>query len=252
MNDSSTNRHLLIDRNSPVPAYQQIANDISKRIVQHEWHVDEKLPSEMELSQTYGVSRVTLRQAMAQLERDGIIEKFQGKGAFVRNNPRRLVQNLAFPSLDMDNPVPNPIFSRILREEVTVPPSSEVRHKLLVQKETPLIHLERLHYYEEKPVGLSQIWFPADKVPGLTADTLVSHSISKTLYYKYQYNIASIDNYIESVKLDAIEASLLSSVYDAPGLKINSQYLLEDESPIEYSSTVWLSDYTRLHYKVTK
>lgn len=252
MNDSTINRHLLIDRNSPVPAYQQIANDISKRISQHEWHVDEKLPSEMELSQNYGVSRVTLRQAMGQLEKDGIIEKFQGKGAFVKNNPRRLVQDLIFPSLDMDNPVPNPIFSRIIMEETTHPLGSEVRHKLLVHKDTAVIHLERLHYYEDKPVGLSQIWFPADKVPGLTADTLISSSISKTLYYKYHFNITSIDNYIESVKLDAVEASLLGSVYDAPGLKINSQYLLEDGQPIEYSSTVWLSDYTRLHYKVVK
>lgn len=252
MNDISMNRHLLIDRNSPIPAYQQIAGDISKRIIQREWHVDEKLPSEMELSQCYGVSRVTLRQAMAQLEKDDIIEKFQGKGAFVKNNPRRLVQDLAFPSLDLNNLVPNPIFSRIIHEEITLPPSSDVRHKLLVSKDTPLIHLERLHYYDEKPVGLSQLWFQEDKVPGLTADILVNHSISKTLYYKYNYNITSIDNYIESVKLDAIEASLLCSVYDAPGLKINSQYLLEDESPIEYSSTVWLSDYTRLHYKVTK
>lgn len=252
MNDISSNRQHLIDRSSPVPTYQQIASDISKRIAQHEWYIDEKLPSEMELAKTYGVSRVTLRQAMAQLEKDGIIEKFQGKGAFVKSNPRRLVQDLAFPSLDRNNPAPNPLFSRIFHEEETTPPNLEVRSKLGVREDTPLIHFKRLHYYEEKPVGLSSIWFPAAKVPGLTADSLVNQSISKTLYYTYHYQIASIDNYIESMKLDAVEASLLDSVYDAPGLMINSQYLLEDESPIEYSSTVWLSDFTRFHYKVVK
>lgn len=252
MNDFSTNSYPLIDRNSPVPAYQQIANDITKRIAAHEWHIDDKLPSEMELSQNYGVSRVTLRQAMAQLEQDGIIKKFQGKGAFVRNNPRRLVQDLAFPSLDMGNPIPNPIFSRIIQEETTSPPNSEVCHKLLVEKDTPIIQFKRIHYHEDKPAGLSKIWFPAKKVPGLSADMLINQSISKTLYYTYKYNISSIDNYIESVKLDAVEAYLLDSVYDAPGLKINSQYFLEDGDPIEYSSTVWLGDYTRLHYKVVK
>ena len=252
MNDFSINRYQVIDRSSPVPTYQQIANDITKRIASHEWHIDDKLPSEMELSQTYGVSRVTLRQAMAQLEKEGIIEKFQGRGAFVKNNPRRLVQDLAFPSLDIDNPVPNPIFSRIICEEITTSPTMEVQHKLLVEKDTPIIQIQRIHYHEEKPVGLSNIWFPAEKVPGLSAETLINQSISKTLYYTYKYNIASIDNYIESVKLDAVEASLLNSVYDAPALKINSQYLLVDGAPIEYSSTVWLGDYTRLHYKVVK
>lgn len=71
VNDISSNRQHLIDRSSPVPTYQQIASDISKRIAQHEWYIDEKLPSEMELAKIYGVSRVTLRQAMAQLEKDG-------------------------------------------------------------------------------------------------------------------------------------------------------------------------------------
>ena len=69
----------LIDRSSPIPAYQQIANDISKRIAQREWKINDKLPSEQELAQNYGVSRVTIRQAMAQLERDGLIEKVSGK-----------------------------------------------------------------------------------------------------------------------------------------------------------------------------
>lgn len=245
-------RDLSIDRSSPIPAYQQIVTDITKRISQHEWHVSEKLPSEMELSQYYGVSRVTLRQAMAQLEKDDIIERFQGKGAYVKNNPRRLVQDLAFPSLDLERPRLNPILSRIIDEEITCSPDPEVREKLLVNADTPLIHFRRIHYFEEKPVGLSHIWFPQDKVSGLTAASLVEHSISKTLYYTYHYNITFIDNSIESMKLDAIEASLLSSVYDAPGLMISSQYLLEDETPIEYSRTIWLSECTKLHYRVTK
>lgn len=245
-------RQQSIDRNSPIPAYQQIASDISKRITQHEWHIHDKLPSEMELSRNYGVSRVTLRQAMSQLEHDDIIEKFQGKGAFVKNNPRRLVQDLAFPSLDLERAAPNPILSRIIHEDRILPPDQVVCTKLCVQEDTPLIYFKRLHYYEDKPVGLSHIWFPEHMVPGLTADSLVGQSISKTLYYTYYHNIVSIDNNIESMKLDAIEASLLCSVYDASGLMINSQYLLDDETPVEYSSTIWLSDCTKLHYKVCK
>lgn len=242
----------LIDRSSPVPAYQQIASDISKRIVQGEWNINDKLPSEAELSQFYGVSRVTLRQAMAQLERDGLIEKFQGKGAYVKSNPRILIQDLSFPSLDFKKSQKTQIYSKILMEEEIVAPTAEVRHMLRVKEDTPLIHFIRLHYFKEQPVGLTNIWFPKDKVPNISSSSLVENSISRTLFYTYHYNIESIDNSIESIKLNVNEAALLNSTYDTPGLLINSQYLLSNEIPIQYSSTIWLSTCTKLHYRVTK
>ena len=123
---------------------------------------------------------------------------------------------------------------------------------LQVKDNAILIHFLRLHYFKERPVGLSNIWFPKEKVPGITAGSLIENSISKTLFHTYHYDVEYIDNSIESMKLSVNEATLLNSIYDAPGLLINSQYLLADETPIEYSSTIWLSVCTKLHYRVTK
>ena len=64
--------------------------------------------------------------------------------------------------------------------------------------------------------------------------------------------VGKIENYIEAVRLDAISASLLNTVYDSTGLKIDSQYLLADGKAVEYSSTTWLGDFTRFHFNVTK
>ena len=77
-------------------------------------------------------------------------------------------------------------------------------------------------------------------------------SVSKTLKFLYHHEITEIENYIESVRLDAVTAGLLNTVYDALGLKIDSQYLLADDRPVEYSSTIWLGEFTRFHYKVCK
>ena len=55
----SNSRKDLLDRTSPLPAYQQIANDIILRISQKEWNIDDKLPTEAELAAEYAVSRVT-------------------------------------------------------------------------------------------------------------------------------------------------------------------------------------------------
>ena len=96
-----------IDRSSPVPTYQQIASDISKRIAQHEWYIDEKLPSEMELAKTYGVSRVTLRQAMAQLKKDG-----SSKNSRARVHLSRAIRGVScrtwhsLPGPEQSNPQP--------------------------------------------------------------------------------------------------------------------------------------------------
>ena len=61
----------IIDKQSPIPAYHQITSHLKERISLGEWHLGDKLPAEEALSQEYHVSRITLRQAMAELEQEG-------------------------------------------------------------------------------------------------------------------------------------------------------------------------------------
>ena len=65
-----------------IPSYVPIYNQFYKDIMDGVYPVGSKLPSENELREIYGVSRNTLRQALAILYQDGFIEKFQGKGSF--------------------------------------------------------------------------------------------------------------------------------------------------------------------------
>ena len=76
-----------IDRNSPVPAYYQIQLDLSDRIQRGEWNDRKQLPSESTLAEQYAVSRITLRQALAELEKDGIIKQSGVRGCPWRVSP---------------------------------------------------------------------------------------------------------------------------------------------------------------------
>lgn len=67
-----------------IPSYVPIYNQFYKDIMDGVYPVGSKLPSENELREIYGVSRNTLRQALAILYQDGFIEKFQGKGSYIR------------------------------------------------------------------------------------------------------------------------------------------------------------------------
>lgn len=240
-----------VDRTSPVPAYQQIASSVINRISDKEWLIGDKLPSEFELAAMYGVSRVTVRQALAQLEEDGIIEKYQGKGIFVKLNPRHIVQNLEFPTVDIQSKKPTMDFRLLYVGECKVP-NHDVALHLCVEQNEQVTYLQRVFLREGKPIGLNNVWFHSAMVPGIGREPFIDNSLSKTMLYRYHQNIVTIENDIECIRLDAASAELLETTYDTPALKINSQYLLETGMPVQYSSTLWLADCTQFHYTARK
>lgn len=69
---------------SATPLYQQVANDLREAIVNDVYHVGARIPTEPELSHLYDVSRITIRKAIELLVEEGMLQKRQGKGTFVR------------------------------------------------------------------------------------------------------------------------------------------------------------------------
>lgn len=66
------------------PAYQQVADDLRQRIIDGALQAGDKVPSEAELMNDYGVSRIVVRMAMEALQNEGLVDKRQGRGTFVR------------------------------------------------------------------------------------------------------------------------------------------------------------------------
>ena len=80
-----------IDRTSPIPLYYQLKQIIAEKLDTNVWKPGDLVPSEQELQNTYGVSRITVRQAFSELAHDGRFERHRGQGTFVANKP--LVHN---------------------------------------------------------------------------------------------------------------------------------------------------------------
>src|SRR4051812_31968798 len=72
-----------IDRDSPVPFYFQLAEVLEGEIRSGRWEPGARLASEPELSEHYGISRTTVRQALARLAQRGLIARRKGQGTFV-------------------------------------------------------------------------------------------------------------------------------------------------------------------------
>jgi GntR family transcriptional regulator len=81
---------IRIDRGSPVPFYFQLAALLEQEIVRHRWQPGERLPSEAELCSHFGLSRTTVRQALARLEQEGMVTRRKGFGTFVASASPRI------------------------------------------------------------------------------------------------------------------------------------------------------------------
>src|SRR5436309_12630764 len=75
-----------IYRNSPLPRYYQLKEIMRERVRAGEWQPGDLIPSERELGETYGISRMTARQAITDLVNEGLFYREQGKGTFVSQN----------------------------------------------------------------------------------------------------------------------------------------------------------------------
>ena len=243
-------RPAIIDRDAPVPIYYQIANDIMNRIAMGEWSVGDKLPSESQMHQEYGVSVITLRQALRHLEEANLITKHQGKGTFLSDTPKPFVEDLVLPSLKYKGKTASPTRNRIVEWKCVENVPADVRQLFSIPEEGPFVFLRRLFLRNNRLIGLNDVWFPEALVPNMIEQGLVDNSITATLLTRYGYHITCIDNYIESAKLNATEAALLEADYAAPVLRILSIHSIADGSKIEYSSTLWLGNLTRFHFTV--
>ena len=99
--------------------YQMVFDDLKAKIQSSEYKNGDKLPSENMLMDVYGVSRQTIRQALGMLEKEGVLEKSQGKGSFVRKKAARVpTKRIAVITLDIGLSVLPPVLKEV--EEVMV------------------------------------------------------------------------------------------------------------------------------------
>ncbi|GAA0317343.1 DNA-binding transcriptional regulator FrlR [Bacillus carboniphilus] len=132
------------------PMYQRIYDYIANKIEEKTYQVGDLLPSESELEQIFQASRTPVRQALKQLEMDGLIYRLQGKGSFVAN----------FKPLGQWTTMTG--FSDIYKEEwrkisartieATTIKSKFYSELLGVSSESDIIHLRRIRYYNGEPI----------------------------------------------------------------------------------------------------
>jgi DNA-binding GntR family transcriptional regulator len=152
----------VLDRRAPTPLYFQLREALLREIRDQGLKTGDRLPTESEIERAYGVSRATIRQALAALEHAGVVRRVQGLGTFVASPKIRHVPRLqSFSELARSQgfvPSHRMLSSSLVRvpedvaDELAVAPGSEGRH------------LVRLLLADDGVVGLADTWLPHDLI----------------------------------------------------------------------------------------
>jgi GntR family transcriptional regulator len=159
------------DRRRPEPLWHQVEQSLRREIDAGRWPSGSRIPGEAELTTLLGVSRITVRHALANLEAAGVLRREHGRGTFVRS-PRLVAGTRALTSFSHEMAALGiTVGSRLIGVDVA-PAPADVAEALEISAGDDVVSVRRLRLGGGQPVGVQTAHLRADRVPGFLAGDL--------------------------------------------------------------------------------
>lgn len=235
--------HALSDQ----PLYAQIKHALRERILDGTYPPHHQLPSESELMAAFNVSRITVRQALSDLQGDGLIFRIHGKGSFV-SKPKAFqdlgrLQGFGEAMRQMGYET----YSRLVALR-HVAPTPQVQEKLQVPKRTRVTELQRVRFLNREPISLDITYVPHSIGLRLAKEDLAARDVFVILENDYGLALGHADLQIGSTLADERLALQLRIEEGAPVLVIERLTHAADGTPIDYEHLFYRGD--AFQYKV--
>jgi DNA-binding GntR family transcriptional regulator len=239
-----------VDLSSPVPAYVQLEQELRRQIQASGDRYGARLPPEPTLARLYGVSRVTLRQALERLADAGLISRRQGIGTII--TPVAEVTLDLRPMESVTHQLKQAGYQTHvanIEQRVGVPPEPVTTELKLSTGEAGVL-IRRLLAVNGAPVSIIASWLPCRLFPGLESVSLSSaeDSLWTVLAQRYQRAPARGKNTFEVISSTVQESELLKVGFGAPLIKLVCVFTDAAQAPIEYSTALWITNRVRLHF----
>lgn len=154
------------DRRRPEPLWHQAEMALRDLIDQGEWAPGLQIPNEDRLCEMLGISRITLRHALRNLEEAGMLRREHGRGTFVRSATMVAgVRGLTSFTDEMQTLAVSP-GTRLLLAQV-IPATREIAEALEIAEGDSVVQLRRLRLGNGQPIGIQTTHLPSVRVPGL-------------------------------------------------------------------------------------
>ena len=248
---SPTSTISVLDRNSSLPLWTQFRDALRARILQGELAVGTKLPTEAEFGEQFGISRIVVREALAELVRNGLIYKIRGQGAFVsaRERDDDFVSTVLGFSDEMERKG-RTVRTQVLIQELRAPNESEAR-ALELKSGDQVVALKRLRSVDGELRLLVETAVPADLAPGLHRARLENRSLYDVLRRQYGLRIVRAERWIDAVLPDTQTSVLMQITGHEPLMRIESVAFGANGRPLEHYFALHRCQSSRLHVQTT-
>jgi GntR family transcriptional regulator len=239
----STSRHVTL--------HSRIREELRGRIFSGAWQPHDRMPSESELMAQYGVSRITVRQALGDLEKERLIFKVAGKGSFVAQpKPFQELGRLQGFAEAM-GAQGHEIYNKLVRL-ANVVATPRVAERLQLAPGALVTELRRVRYLNRQPVSLDVTWLPTHLGDRIAREDLATRDIFVILENDYGLAIGHADLAIDATSADATLASLLDITPGAPVLRVERLTHGKDGTPLDYEHLFCRADNFQYRLRVTR
>ncbi len=225
---------LLSHRLAPAaakPLYAQLRDELRSRILDGVLHPGTRIPSENELTGHHGVSRITVRQALNDLQNEGLIFRAHGKGTFVSEPTvaqdvtrlRGLSEAVSAEGHEVHN-------RTLSLTELSVPKYEA--QKLAVSERTRVVRIETLRYLDRKPLSIDTIWVPLNVGRRLAKANLGTRDMLDIYENDFGLKLGRADETIEATSANRDQSRRLKINFGAPILHVERVIHLADGQPM--------------------
>lgn len=236
---------------SGIPLYYQLSTILRERIFDGTYAVGDRLPTEADLVASYGVSRITVRQALKSLEEDELIRREVGRGTFVAGHPR----------------TPEPIGMDASRDELRllergtsvelldlreVAANRQDARVLAVEVGAPVIHCARLRYLHDEPVSYTVNRFPKAVAERFEPEDWKKGSMMQAAEHRLGARLSVPEETVRATLADASIARLLRIRIGAPLLSVDRLIRTESGNVVTRVRTYYRSDVYSLNVHLAR
>jgi GntR family transcriptional regulator len=241
---------VAIDRRSPIPFYFQLTELLAREIESGRWAAGERLPSEPAICAQFGVSRTTVRQALAALESEGLIQREKGRGTFVAE-PRSgawLLQS-AHGFYEEAERAGHTVRSRVVRRALE-PLPGWASDALRLRPGSDGVTVERLRWMDDRLVMYVVSHFPARVADTLLDADLTTTSLYRVLEERQALTVAGGRRVVEAARAESELAKLLEVEPGSPLLYVEAVSWDDQLQPFECYRAWHRPDRTKIEVHV--
>ncbi len=242
---------MLLNRQSATPLHKQLEEIILLKLENQVWKPNSRIPSESELSQEYGISRMTIRGTLDRLVSNGLLYRVPGKGTFVaaeKIESQPLVQLGIREQLEQRGYETHTHVISINR----ILPNAKICRHLQISDQESVFEIRRLRFVKGAPFSIHTSYIPCRFCPDIQNQKLEDMQLCDIIEKVYGHPIMRRVETLEAVSALPEEASLLELETFHPLLMLENDVYTLHNQPIEFNKVLFRGDRIKLRIEYNK